>query len=233
MQRNNISFHYRITFPDNRRIDIPIELDRRTLQYQSPNNDGADPWARLENKQCPNCPLSPDEHPYCPVAKNLLDFLPAFKETYSYETAYVEVKHEQRNYTATTNMQTILSSIMGIYMVSSGCPILGQLKPMVRFHLPFASIEETIYRSVSTYLLKQYFIKQSSGTPDWELDGLKEIYGEIQKVNHAFCERLRTLGGHDAEVNGLIVLDVFAQALPMNIESHLQLLEYLFEDHTK
>ena len=33
---------------------------------------------------------------------------------------------------------------------------MESLKPMVRFHLPFATVEETVFRSVSTYLLSQY-----------------------------------------------------------------------------
>ena len=37
-------------------------------------------------------------------------------------------------------------------MALSGCPVLEQLKPMARFHLPFASVEETIYRAASMYL---------------------------------------------------------------------------------
>jgi len=48
-------------------------------------------------------------------------------------------------------------------------PIFEKLKPMVRFHLPFASIEETKYRAISMYLLAQYFLYQQGSQPDWDL----------------------------------------------------------------
>ena len=55
---------------------------------------------------------------------------------------------------------SVVFSLIGIYMVTSGCPIMDKLRPMARFHLPFASTEETIYRAISTYLLGQYFLEQ-------------------------------------------------------------------------
>ncbi len=65
---------------------------------------------------------------------------------------------------------------MGIYMVTSGCPVMGKLKPMVKFHLPFASGEETSYRMVTMYLLAQFFKYKNGKEPDWDLKNLVKIY---------------------------------------------------------
>jgi hypothetical protein len=125
--------------------------------------------------------------------------------------------------------------MIGIYMVTSGCPILSNLKPMVRFHLPFASIEETIYRSASTYLLGQYFKMKKGLQPDWNLTGLAEIYKEIQKVNIGMAARIRSISPKDANINAIVELDVFAKELPDNIQEDLKRLAYLFEfnNHTE
>ena len=91
------------------------------------------------------------------------------------------------------------------------------LRPMVRFHLPFATIEETIYRSVSCYLLAQYFLLKKGKEPDWELEKLAQAYEDIQMINVGMTDRLRSISEEDANANAVVVLDVFAKALPSPI----------------
>ena len=117
-------------------------------------------------------------------------------------------------------------------MVTSDCPNMISLRPMVRFHLPFATIEETVFRSVSTYLLGQYFKHKNGEEADWDLDGLLENYETIQKVNYGMASRMRSAVDKDANLNALVVLDVFAKELPFSIQKSLEMLEYLFKDAT-
>lgn len=60
---------------------------------------------------------------------------------------------EERTYSKDTLLQQGLASLLGIVMTTSGCPVLEPLKPMVRFHLPFATLTETVYRMVSMCLV--------------------------------------------------------------------------------
>ena len=71
---------------------------------------------------------------------------------------------------------------------------MERLKPMGRFHLPFATLEETIFRMVSMHLVAQYFQKQSGRTVEWNLDGLAKVYAEVGVVNRDFAQRLRERG---------------------------------------
>src|SRR5438874_617766 len=87
--------------------------------------------------------------------------------------------------------------------ILDGGPVLAPLRPMSRFHLPFASQEETVFRSVSTYLLGQFLRGVDGGAPDWSLAGLTAIYRDIGKVNRAFAARLRDAAPKDANVNAL------------------------------
>jgi hypothetical protein len=124
--------------------------------------------------------------------------------------------------------------LIGIYMVTGGCPIMEKLKPMVRFHLPFATIEETKYRAISMYLLAQYFLYQRDSQPDWDLKKLAETYENIRIVNESFCKRLRTIEGKDANLNAVVVLDIFADSVNFSIDSRMvDDLDYLFKGYLK
>ena len=75
-----------------------------------------------------------------------MDIIHSFKDSISYEEVEVFITTKARTYMKRTTLQKGLSSLLGIYMVTSGCPTMEKLKPMVRYHLPFATEEETKYR---------------------------------------------------------------------------------------
>ena len=92
----------------------------------------------------------------------------------SHQTLDAEVISGGRSIRANTSAQAVASSIMGLISATSGCPHTAFLKPLAWFHLPFASEEETVFRAVSAWLLKQYFRECDGELGDWTLDGLKE-----------------------------------------------------------
>jgi len=106
-------------------------------------------------------------------------------------------------------------------MVASSCPYLAMLKPLVRFHLPFSTVKETIFRVISMYLLGQYFRAQKGEKPDWELKNLVTMYDKISLVNKYFCKRLKAATQEDASINGLIILDIFASVIRFSIDKNL------------
>lgn len=224
-----LQFKYTFQFNHSKTIEFNIALDARTLRYLPEKEIPGSDWARLDNEQCANCPLNKDEHPYCPIALNLADILETFADVYSYEKVNVTVANSARVYAAKTSIQQALGSMIGIIMVSSGCPIMSKLRPMVRFHLPFATVTETVYRAASTYLLGEYFKHRNNQPADWDLAGLMGIYRHVQKVNMGMARRFRSKCVLDANLNALIVLDVFAKELPFNIEEKLKALEHLFQ----
>ena len=226
---NNLSFEYSFDFKDGTSVKFSIHLDGKTLNYIPYSEPKEAEWTKLEHNKCENCTLNSKEHSHCPIALNLNSILSHFYYNKSYEMVDVTVKTMDRTYSNEIALQHGLASMLGIYMVSSGCPILGKLKPMVRFHLPFASVEETVFRSASTYLLSQYIRKSKGGEPDWELKKLLEIYKEIEEVNQGMALRIRSVADMDANINALVVLDVFAKQIPLTVRSKLQEFEYLFE----
>jgi hypothetical protein len=185
-------------------------------------------WTRLENHQCRHCPLKPADHPLCPVAANLAGVIAEFKDCFSHEEADVTIRTEARNYHRRVAVQGGISSLMGIVMVTSGCPIMDKLRPMVATHLPFATLDETLVRAVSTYLLAQYFRHRRGLTPDWELSGLAAVYDDVATLNRCFRERLGTIEMLDANFNALVHLDCFAIFGSMSVDGGLDDVEQAF-----
>jgi hypothetical protein len=203
-------FLYRFTLPD-RVHEFRVFLDRTTLGVVTRERSDYPDWTRLTYHQCGNCPLKPAEHPRCPVAANLVDVVESFKDVKSYEQTDVEITTETRTYRKRVPLQDGLSGLIGLFMPTSGCPILDKLRPLVHTHSPFGSLEETTYRAVAMYWLAQYFRRKHGQEPDWELEGLARIYEAVVEVNRCFHERILEVHVADAGLNALIQLDCYAQ----------------------
>lgn len=184
-------------------------------------------WTKLKYHQCSNCPLS-DDVEYCPVAVNLSRVVETFRENDSFEMADVVVVTPQRTYAKNVQLQKGISSLIGMIMVSSNCPIMDKLRPMTRFHLPFATSLETFYRTVSMYLTAQYFLLKKGETPDWNLSRLLEIYKAIAHVNRGMSQRLLNASKKDANVNAVVILHSFGEGVSYFIEDGLSEIKEMF-----
>ena len=229
-----ITYNYKFIFKNGVKKEFKIELDNVTLNLIQTGNKVRPEWTKLNCFRCPNCILEKDQYEFCPIAVNMVDVIDYFGNLVSQESVDVIVTAEERKYFKRVTLQQGVSSLIGIYMVTSGCPILEKLKPMVRFHLPFATIEETKYRAISMYLLAQYFLYQHGRLPDWDLKKLSEAYENITVVNKSFYKRLRTIEIRDATLKAVIVLDIFADSVNFSIDSRMvNDLDYLFKGYFK
>ncbi len=224
-------FEYSFTFEDGSGKHIPIFLEPDSLRYIPQREVAPDSWTRLDFHQCRNCSFDAESVPHCPIALSIKELVSGFRERVSYEKAEVRVVTRERTYYENTTMQRGLSSILGILMVTSGCPVMDKLRPMVRFHLPFPSVMETTYRTTSAYLLGQFFLMKRGRTADFTFGGLAEIYRNVKLVNKAMASRIRALTLKDASVNALILLDLFAVDVPMSIEDQIADLEPFFHTY--
>jgi hypothetical protein len=229
-----ITYNYKFIFKNEVEKDFNIELDSVTLNLIQTGNKAYPEWTKLSCFKCPNCSLDKHLYEFCPIAVNMVDIIDYFGNLVSTELVTVIVASEERRYMKRVTLQQGVSSLIGICMVTSGCPILETLKPMVRFHLPFATIEETKYRAISMYLLAQYFLQRHGSQPDWDLKKLAEAYENITVVNKSFYKRLRTIEVKDATLKAVIVLDIFADSVNFSIDSRMvDELDYLFKGYFK
>jgi hypothetical protein len=227
-----IKFHYIFKFADGNTASFEILLDSKTLNCITSNTDPPE-WAKLTYCQCKNCPLDESRHTFCPIASNIAGLVDTFKDFSAYETAFVLVMTKQREISKSTTVQEGLSSLLGVYMVTSGCPIMEKLKPIVRYHLPFATLQEQVFRVVSMYLLVQYFLMRKGKKPDWELKNLEGIYEDISLVNAGFSMRLKNAAQKDASLTALASLDYTASLLPLVINDTLDAIENSLSSYMK
>ncbi|GBC60345.1 hypothetical protein DENIS_1296 [Desulfonema ishimotonii] len=224
-----LSILYRFTLSNGLQEDFDLHIDPKHLTLMRPKMEMPPAWCRLDFHQCPNCPRAEDNHPFCDVSLNLVDIVKRFERLVSYDELFVEVITEERIYYKKTSAQRGISSLMGLTIAASDCPLTDFFKPMARFHLPFASSEETIWRATSSYMLSQYFLRRKGRDVDFELRHLNRVYSDIQKLNLAIVKRLRAACEKDSAVNAVIILDAFAKSLPPVIEKSLEKLRYIFD----
>lgn len=222
-----IRYLYKFKFDDGTEKNFEVVLDGTTLELIRDDPNPKPEWTKLKYAQCENCPL-PDTIEYCPVAMSLAKLVESFHDAASYEAAAVTVETAQRTYFKKTTLQKGLSGIIGIYMSTSDCPVMDMLRPMTRFHLPFANSIETFFRSVSSYLTAQFLLMRQGHRPDWEMGNLQGIYKEVNLVNKGMTTRLLKATEKDANVNAVVILHSFGDGINYFIEGGLAELEPMF-----
>lgn len=215
---SQIKFLYQFTFREQITVSFEVKINYKTLLIENDVSHIDKEWTKLKNFECPNCPLDKSKNEYCPLAKNLAGVLDFFNTLPSYKEAKVSVETNDRTTYKQTTVQIGVGSLIGIIMASSGCPIIGVLRPLVRFHLPFASLEETEYRVFSTYVFAQYFKFITGEKPDWDLTKLKAAYEQIQIVNKNIVTKLSDVELNDTSRNAVVTLSSFAEYIIFNLE---------------
>lgn len=214
-----LTYRYTFAFDDGTKRVFTMALDRDTLQMAVPARKSYPEWTALSFKQCANCPLNEQQHPRCPIAQNLVEVVAFLGDRFSYEEVEVTVEGHGRKYVKRTALQHAAASLIGIFTVSSGCPILSRLRPMVATHLPFMTPEESTYRMISMYLMAQFFRQRHGKSADWELHDLLAFLQEAHETNAAFCRRLAATGVKDASLNALAGLNALGEMTSLSIES--------------
>ena len=224
--KDTLRIRYGFDLPDGSKKHVDLRFDPKNFRLR--NAAPADPpfWTELKFSQCANCPLSADEHRHCPSALHMAPAVESLKELVSFDTVGVTVTQPERTVHAETSAQQALSSVLGLIMATSGCPWTDRLRPMARFHLPFASEAETVYRSVCMFLLARELTgtAESSGFAE-----LKDLYDNLHGVNRDMSRRLGAATRTDPARNAMALLDSYTTLLPAALESQLTELKPLFD----
>ncbi len=219
---------YLFTMDDNSVLRYRVEYERHREAQLDPEKYPA--WTLLGFHQCPNCPLSLQEYSHCPAAIDAQEIVFGFNAVLSCKATTIQVKTPEREYQKYTDAQTGLRALIGFVMASSECPILAMMRGMAYYHLPFASLDEAVYRIASSYLLSQYYHMKKGHEPDFEFKGLKKYFQEMQTVNSNFLERIRDGCQADSNLNVLATLFTISSMLSLSLERHLRTQEPLFDN---
>ncbi len=221
---------YTFILPDGKQESFQLVIDTETMLAETMVEEELPEWTHLDFHQCPHCPLSAEQHRYCPLARRLRGLVSRFDDVVSHDMLKVRVMSPERTVTIETTAQRALGSFMGLLMATSDCPHMAFFKPMARFHLSFANSLETLYRAAGMFMLAQYFRHRRGESVDLDMDGLVRIYASIHLVNQYVAKRISAASESDAAINGVVLLDSFAQLMPLKIKRSLDQLEQLFRD---
>lgn len=226
-----IEIRYIFRFNEKKHELIDLQLDDDRLEIINRPDGELPEWTQLGFEQCPHCPLDINIYPVCPVAQCLVDVVTRFDKILSYDEVNLEIITSERKVFQQTSAQRAISSLLGVIFPASGCPHTAFFRPMVRFHLPIATRQETVFRATGMYLLAQYFLGKQGGKVDSGLTGLTQIYRNLNTVNIHIADRLRSATQTDSSINAVITLDVFTQTVPFVIEDQMEEVRNLFKPY--
>jgi hypothetical protein len=221
-----LRIEYRFDLPNGSRKHLKLQFS--AADFRLVNEVTAEPpfWTELKFNQCGNCPLNSKQSPQCPAALQMVPAVEALKELVSFDTVGVTVIQAERTIHAETTAQQAMSSVFGLIMATAGCPWTDHLRPMARFHLPFASEAETVYRSVCMFLLAR---KLAGGADTAGFAGLHQLYENLHVVNRDMSRRLGAATRTDPARNAMALLDSYTTLLPAALDSSLEDLKPLFD----
>lgn len=230
MVQSLIQYKYKFTFGESIEKTFEVRVFPDTLQSLSQREKSLPDWTGMDYFKCDHCPLNTELVKHCPLAASLSEVVDFFSEIASYENVKIEVETSNRNYVKETSVQEGVSSLLGIMMVTSGCPYMAKLRPLVKFHLPFGTIEETEFRVFSAYALAQVIRVKHGKTADCDFIGLRTIYNDIKKLNRNVVQKIADIEKRDASINSVNVLDTFANSISFSIdEDDMEQLELLLD----
>jgi hypothetical protein len=217
---------YRFDLPDGSQKSLDFSFNAADFRLSNAAPAAPPAWTDLKFNQCANCPLNAAEIPHCPAALQMVSAIEPLKALASFDTVGVTVTQEERTIYAEISAQTAMSSVLGLIMATAGCPWTDRLRPMARFHLPFASEAETVYRSVSMFLLA----RELAGTGGSRgFAPLENLYENLHVVNRDMSRRLGAATRTDPAQNAMALLDAYTTLLPAALESSLEELKPLFD----
>jgi len=217
---------YRFDLPDGSTRTLEFAFD--PVDFRMQKAAPADPpfWTELGFSRCANCPLDQRENPHCPAALQMASAVEQLKALVSFDTVAVTVMQAERTVHAETTAQQAMSSVLGLIMATAGCPWTDHLRPMARFHLPFASEVETVYRSICMFLLAREMIDADEPRG---FAALEDLYRNLHVVNRDMSRRLGAATRTDPARNAMALLDSYTTLLPAALECSLDELKPLFD----
>lgn len=143
-----------------------------------------------------------------------------FTDTFFQLASFTELKvvvdiGDIRTQTQTT-AQRFLSSLAGLVIaLNSGCSRTEILRPMVHFHRPFMSFEESIYRSIANAALHHALSNENVSLGEY----VRREYQQLHELNLHLVKHFQGVKPQaEPLVNALVNLDLFVKEILYNAD---------------
>lgn len=172
-------------------------------------------WTKLEFEKCPSCTLPP-EAGYCPAALALEETISRLSSRTSFETVTAaSVDSENRRTSVTWPLQQVGAAFVQIAVFSSGCPVGGAFRPMLKDVRPFSTTREVGRHIVMKHLLRHH--GEVAGAKDAvvaRLSPLREVFGQLFKR----IQGIPRGPSQDAIPNSIVHVHAMTQHLEILVE---------------
>ncbi|MBI5209481.1 MAG: hypothetical protein HY927_05840 [Elusimicrobia bacterium] len=176
-------------------------------------------WTKLPFQKCPCCTLT-EYDAYCPAALALDETIGKLAHRTSIEkVTATAVDSENRRTTVTWPLQQVGAAFVQIAVLSSGCPVGSQFRPMVHDLRPFSTTRELGRHLVFKTLLRHKGeVSASKAAVISRLGPLREIFTHIFK-------RLQGIprgASQDAIPNSIVHVHAMTQHLELLVEEMVE-----------
>ncbi len=209
---------------DGKTYEFDIDL-QRPIKTETQTNVF---WTELDYNKCPNCTLNSETNPQCPVAVDLKEIIVTFSGMKSIDKYEVKVVTPLRTYMKDCDLQVGLQSLIGLVMATSHCPVFRKMRGLAEFHLPFASVQENMFRIAGFYLIQQYYRHRKQSSIDMNLTGLGSFQKEMLKADNHFFARIREASESDANLNALVSWSSTSMLMSRSLEAMMSEQEKIF-----
>ena len=224
--RTTVQYEFGLPDGSTRSFSVDVGPDRVDSGPAEPPS-----WAALDFHKCPHCPLDTSEEPFCPAALSIASLVEAVEGLWSYDVVSLKVRTPERFFSfSPVPLQAALQSLMGLVLPTSGCPHTAFFRPMARFHVPLATMEENAYRVASMYLLGQWMRQDYGADAEFDFDGLSHLYDQVKVVNQHLSKRLEEFET-DASKNAVARLFVLAELVPKMLDDSFESIRPLFASY--
>ena len=172
-------------------------------------------WVKLENHQCTICSYKIEDMTYCPAAFDLQDIIAHCCNAISYEKVELSRMTDESTVIINTDMQKALFAVITERAISSACTVLNSRQWTVNYYSMPTTMDNLMYRSISSYLVRQLVKASTTHEFDFRLTDHFGFIDELISVFRTLFKRVKNVCSKDANNNAIVKIVATAELMKM------------------
>ena len=226
-----MSTSYLIKTENGQELTFEIHDKRSTDLSEISQSLNVPDWVKLEHHQCKLCPFKTNDTKFCPAVYELQDIINECRECVSFDRVELSRVSGGGKVTTETDMQKALFAVIAEKAISSACTVLNSRYWSLDYYTILTTPENLFYRSISSYLARQFLLSPDKCAPD--LEGHLNYLDEVIDVFGSLLERIRGLSVRDANNNALVRIVMSTQLLINQRDKWLEALKDKMKEGVK
>ena len=178
-------------------------------------------WVKLKNHQCTICPYKSEDMTYCPAAFDIQDIIAHCCNCISYEKVNLSRVTDESTVIVNTDMQRALFAVITERAISSACTVLNSRQWTVNYYSIPTTMDNLMYRSISSYLVRQHAKAATNHEFDFRLIDHLGYLDELISVFRTLFKRVQNVCVKDANNNAIVKIVATAELMKMKRDEWL------------